>query len=605
MHWLLFAAVVLLFVVDRFAYPITQRLEFMASDAMLKAHAEDSAPVPGILLINIDERSLAEMAPDFGRWPWPRAVHAELLENILEQKPRAVMFDIQFSDYDTQNLASDKYLVDVAVPAENVFFPIHVLPESNSGEGLPLDEWGYRLGFEKTPAARPGAQLDLIPALRPLSETGRVGAISVVEDPDGALRRYAVYFERAGWRIPSLPAKVANYLGADIPSRPAINLHWDGVPENREQYSYVDVFRDLARESPEMFDGLFTDAIVIIGANAPSLYDLKITAVSNFHPGADILATALGDLLNDDWLRPAPAWLVLVVGLLLLALVGLSYRHGRGLRIGAIVVVVGSAIWLAIAWWSLRADWLLPVVPVLFWPALLYIALGLHQTLRERAARDRAVTAFGRFIDPRVVAGLVKEDSDVLRAAPESREVTVLFSDIRGFTTLSETRPPEEIVHLLNRYFSRQVEVIFQHGGTIDKFIGDAIMAFWGAPVEDAKQADNAVLAALEMTHVVDEFRKELSATGIEFDIGIGLHTGPAVVGFIGSENRLDYTAIGDTVNLASRIEGQTKGVARILVSGETRERCTRKFHFIDHGEFTVKGRARAVHLYEPQEEGS
>src|SRR5690606_32911690 len=218
--------------------------------------------------------------------------------------------------------------------------------------------------------------------------------------------------------------------------------------------------------------------------------------------------------------------------------------------------------------------------------------------------RDAAVNAFGRFIDPRVVKSLVREDSDALRAPPESREVTVLFSDIRGFTTLSETRSPEEIVRLLNRYFARQVEVIFRHGGTIDKFIGDAIMAFWGAPVPNPDQAEHAVRAALEMTRVVRGFRAELAADGIDFDIGIGLHTGPAVVGFIGAENRLDYTAIGDTVNLASRIEGQTKGVARVLVSEETRARCENAFRFFDHGEFQVKGRAKAVQLHEPREEG-
>lgn len=595
----------LLLVVDLFAWPLTQRLEFIAGDALLSADAARSAPVPGIVLINIDERSLNEMAPQFGRWPWPRSVHAELLENLLKQQPRAVVFDIMFTDYDVAHPEGDKYLIDVAVPASNVFFPLHVPDGHVDGPGLPLDEWGYRLGFDKTAAARPGAELHFVPSLRPLTETGRVGAISAIEDPDGALRRYAVYFERNGWRIPSLPAKVAASLGSDLPARPHIRLHWDGAPEDREQYSYVDVFRDLARAEPELFADLFRDTIVIIGGNAPSLYDLKVTPVSNVHPGADILATALGDLLHDDWLRPVPAPLVLLAGLALLGAVAWSFHAGHGLRLGAVIVVVAAIGWPLLAYWLLGADRQLPVVPVPLYPALLYIALGLHQTLHERAAREAAVTTFGRFIDPRVVESLVKEDSDVLNALPASREVTVLFSDIRGFTTLSETRPPEEIVQLLNRYFARQVEVIFRFGGTIDKFIGDAIMAFWGAPVENPDQAEHAVRAALEMTRVVAEFRRELAETGVEFDIGIGLHTGPAVVGFIGADNRLDYTAIGDTVNLASRIEGQTKGVARVLISEETRRRCGEKFEFIDHGEFKVKGRTQPVRLYEPREEGA
>jgi adenylate cyclase len=150
--------------------------------------------------------------------------------------------------------------------------------------------------------------------------------------------------------------------------------------------------------------------------------------------------------------------------------------------------------------------------------------------------------------------------------------------------------------------------VVFKHGGTLDKFIGDAIMAFWNAPTENPRHAEQAVAAALEMGEALDRFKEELAVTDgslHDFDIGIGLHTGPAVVGFLGSDDRLDYTAIGDTVNLASRIEGCTKGVARVLVSGATRAACQRnpdcRFSFVDHGEFHVKGRDQGVELLEPK----
>jgi adenylate cyclase len=176
----------------------------------------------------------------------------------------------------------------------------------------------------------------------------------------------------------------------------------------------------------------------------------------------------------------------------------------------------------------------------------------------------------------------------------------VLFSDIRGSTTLSETRKPEEVVELLNRYFGRQVEVIFRHGGCLDKFIGDAIMAFWGAPLDDADHAKHAVMAALEMSDNLEVFKRELGAAGKAFDVGIGLNSGPAVLGIIGSENKREYTAIGDTVNLGSRIEGLTKGVARILISEETMRRCGDAFDYVDHGQHAVKGRERPVRLFEP-----
>lgn len=597
----MFASILLLAIIHLFIWPYGQRLEYVASDGLLKAHAMKRAPDPGILLINIDERSLERMAVEhgFGRWPWPRSTHAALLEAILKQQPRAVVFDILFSDWDPEHREADEYLVEVARDAQNTFFPLHVLPESPE-QGLPLDRYGYKLGFQKTAAARPGAQLHLVPPLRPIAETGRIGAITLRNDPDGVTRSYYIDIRRDGWIIPSLPARVAEFLGTEVPTTEAITLNWNGPPQFRESYSYSDVFSDLVSGNGEDFAGMFTDTIVIIGGNAPSLADLRVTPIDNVHPGVDILATALGDLLNNDWLRMLdPAWVMLAVLALMLA-IHWAFHFDRGLMLAAGVVLTGSLAWLAFAWFGLGMDLQVPVIPPIAFPFLLFLAYGLHQTLQERAARRQAISTFGRFIDPRVAESLVRDDSELLDAPPQSREVTVLFSDIRGFTTLSESRKPEEIVSLLNRYFAQQVDVIFKHGGTIDKFIGDAIMAFWGAPADDPDQADNAVAAAEEMVAVVKLFQQELAEIDIPFDIGIGLHTGPAVVGFIGSRNRLDYTVIGDTVNLASRIEGQTKNRARILISEDTRARCKHPRQYRDHGSVTVKGRAAPVTLYEP-----
>jgi adenylate cyclase len=234
-----------------------------------------------------------------------------------------------------------------------------------------------------------------------------------------------------------------------------------------------------------------------------------------------------------------------------------------------------------------------------------YFAAALGEYLREKKSREQTVRIFNRFLDPRVVSSLVAQGETPQSLSGQAREITVLFSDIRGFTTLSEKRSPEEIVSLLNRYFSLQVEIIFRHGGTLDKFIGDAIMAFWGAPQDDAQHAEHAVAAALEMEQSLLRFKTELGEEGMDFDVGIGIHTGPAVVGFLGSETRLDYTAIGDTVNLSSRIEGLTKGVARILVSADTVAHCItgegrNAFDFSPAGSYKVKGRSQEVELFTP-----
>jgi adenylate cyclase len=258
---------------------------------------------------------------------------------------------------------------------------------------------------------------------------------------------------------------------------------------------------------------------------------------------------------------------------------------------------------------SVQQRLLLPVFTPMVFAWVYYAVAALSEYLQERRARQRSVDMFCRFLDPRVVKDLVSEGEQALHDYVNAgeRELSVLFSDIRGFTTLSESRSAEEIVSLLNRYFSRQTHVIFAHSGTVDKFIGDAIMAFWGAPIANKTHACDAVAAALDMVDALLDFREELGGDiGQSFNIGIGIHSGPAVVGLIGADNRLDYTCIGDTVNLASRIEGKTKDIGvRVLVSGATREQCGDMFDFIAHGSYKVKGREQEVLLFEPRRHGS
>jgi adenylate cyclase len=214
---------------------------------------------------------------------------------------------------------------------------------------------------------------------------------------------------------------------------------------------------------------------------------------------------------------------------------------------------------------------LLPVVTPIAGAWLFYGAAALAEFLRERRQRQAAMAQFSRFTNPHVAQLLV--DRGGIETA--RREVTLLFSDIRGFTTLSESRKPEEVIDLLNRYFSLQVDVVFKHGGSLDKFIGDCIMAIWGAPLDDREHAKHAVACALDMVDTLLAFKRALGADDTDFDVGIGVHSGPAVVGLMGSQKRLEYTAIGDTVNLASRIESLTKDAKRrVLVSKDTRELC-------------------------------
>jgi adenylate cyclase len=578
-----------------------ERVDNALGDELLRWHSAGRSPPGDIVLVAIDQHSLESLEELAGPWPWPRSVHGELIENLARWRPRAVAFDVLFNERDVFQPDNDRVLVEIALTQDNLFFPTQRMPDGNP---YPMHELPPSLGAVRTDpnAAGPGPVLVPPFVLDPKNWQG--GLVNFETDTDGRGRHYRLFDETGGWRIPYLGASIARFTGATLPPDERIRLNWFGQPFRT--ISYSDLFDDLGAREPKIGPTL-TDSIVVIGATATGLNDMRPTPLTAQTEGVLVPTTAIANLRAGDWLRDLPSRWPLA-GLLVLAIT-LGFRRrisplGLGLGLGAATL---AAVVLSYA--LLGAERYAPVGAALLLGWIGYGLFTIQAQWLERREREATIGIFGRFLDPRVVAGLVETGELARDQKPVAREISILFSDIRGFTTLSETRTPEQVVHLLNRYFSRQVDVIFRHGGTLDKFIGDAVMAFWNAPTDTPGHATRAVAAAIEMTRALDEFKKELAAGGEglgDFDIGIGLHTGPAVVGFLGSDSRMEYTAIGDTVNLASRIEGATKGVARVLVSDATRTACGGDGNglvFVHRGQFRVKGREQPVELYEPMQD--
>ena len=576
-----------------------QPFENRLSDFFIRQQAHDLQPDPQIVIVDIDDASLARMQDVAGNWPWPRSVHGELVRGLAKQHPAAIVFDFMFIERDQYRPESDRLFNEALAVDSKVYFPLVRRDPAQDASGAPLAKVAPMLGLQATEQAEQDAHIALLPPLAIEPRYWRTGTINYEEDRDGVGRRYQLYTPAHGWLIPSLPARVAVDLGYAVPRQPDTILAWRGAAHSFRHIPYVDLYEDFNREHPQRPQDEFSGKIVIIGTAATGMYDMRVTPISSLYPGVEILSTALDNLKNQRMMRAAPVWFSPVFTVVLLALLYLTFRRGaNAYRVGWTLSAM-TLLGLGTSFAAAGHLYLLPVLAPLLLGWSYYFICALQEYLRERREREQAVQMFSRFVNPHVVQELVAHGG--LSRGGESRQVSVLFSDIRGFTTLSEKRTPQEIVALLNRYFTLQVEVIFRHGGSLDKFIGDCIMAFWGAPLDDPEHAQHAVAAALEMAEVLQRFKHELGEQDANFDVGIGIHSGPAVVGLIGSEQRREYTAIGDTVNLASRIEGLTKGVSRILVSSDTMKLCGNAFDFKSFGSYKVKGRDQEVELFAPE----
>jgi adenylate cyclase len=350
--------------------------------------------------------------------------------------------------------------------------------------------------------------------------------------------------------------------------------------------------------------GTFRDQIVVVGATTPSLQDVHPTSVSGeeYMYGVEIQSTAISTLLRGFPLREVPSWTAIAL-ILLFGAIGplLALRFGPfRAAFAALGLLALYAAFVQLMFNSGRiVSFTYPELSLAL-GAVGGLAVGLVVNAFEK---ERVRDLFSRFVPEPVVDEVLKDVDEDLRLGGERRVVTVLFADIRGFTSFSETKPPETVITVLNRYLTSMTDVILSHGGTLVCFMGDGIMATFGAPIEQRDHADRALAAAREMAgDALDEFNAWMrdEGHGDGFRIGVGLNSGAVMAGNVGSERRLEYTVIGDTTNTASRLEGLTKGTPHmIFMSESTRSMLTaQQPDLINAGEFDVRGKQVQVTLW-------
>src|SRR5688572_15645275 len=343
------------------AYPIMRGLENRLLDSFVKAQAASLQPDPDIVLVDIDEKSLAAMEKEAGRWPWPRVVYSDLIEGLAAQKARAIVFDIAFTEADRFRPQDDAAFAETVAKHGNTYFPLLLLPLADKANGVRIRDIAGDLGLVKTKHADPDARAGLVPPLVLRKADWRVGLIGFSEDADGVGRRYLLRETIGGWQIPSLPARVALDLGLPIPDADNVVLAWRGGARGFPRVSFSDLYEDFNRAARVRPANEFTGKIVIVGAAASALQDLRVTPVSSLHPGAEILGTAIENLKNARQMHYAPQWWPALIGLVLLGLLYGGFKTGTDARLIGIGLIIATGIILLGSWYYAGRLLLIPV----------------------------------------------------------------------------------------------------------------------------------------------------------------------------------------------------------------------------------------------------
>jgi len=559
-----------------------QSLEWKLWDARLRIFASPARADRNIVLVLVDQYSLDVYKAQGISWPWPRQMYAPLILYLKNGGAKACFFDIAMTEPSLYHVEDDQILAACMKDVGNVFFPVALSREEKEGSSTsesllsrfsrPADE-GRKAQENFRSITTP---LDLF-----LKAVRGVANVQVNPDADGTYRRISLVYSYKGLNLPSVPLALAEFvqgrkdlMSVPLDSSGGMIIRFFGPTGTYRTYPAAALINSWAQidegKTPQIPPREFAGKIVLVGLSALGLYDIKTSPLSAVIPGTEIQAAALDTLLNRHFIRPPSKIFVLGLTLLLAVLSGIAVSSLRKIWTIVLVSIAGLAAPVAAACAGFAVgcwvEFVFPEAAVL----LTLIGASILNYSLEGKQRRFIKSVFRYYLSPAVIDRIL-EDPDLLQLGGEKREITSFFSDVAGFTTVSEKLSPEELVHLLNDYLSEMTDIILDSGGTLDKYEGDAIVAFWNAPLDEPDHALRACRAAVacqkRLTEINPGFEKRY---GHGIRMRIGLNTGPAVVGNMGSGRRFDYTAMGDTVNLAARLEGACKQYQTAILAGET-----------------------------------
>ncbi len=597
-----------------YGFKVDRSLEWKSWDARLRLLARPERAGRDIVVFLIDQPSLDFFERQQGLpWPWPRQLYSAVIDYLRVGGAKAVFFDLLFTESSRSGVEDDEDMALAMERAGNVFLPLS-LSQKEGSEDAALAEMLRRFAVSKADLPQrsyPSVRSASLPVDVLLQAARGAGNVLFFPDGDSIFRRLPLASEYAGLLIPSIPVALAIHIGGgevlpEIPldSSGHMIIRYHGPAGMYKTYSIAAIVNSWALmdegQEPQVHPSEFAGKVVLIGGSAPGILDNRATPLSAVSPGVEIHATVLDNILRKDFVRLAPV--AVFIGFLLtvslLTAIGASLLQKIWQLVVLFILLLAlpcGAVWLAFR----EGYWLSFVVPEVAVIAG-FIAAALLNYSVEGKQRRFIKNVFKHYLSPDVIERVI-ENPALLRLGGEKREVTSFFSDVAGFTTISEELTPEELVDLLNEYLSEMTEIILSSGGTLDKYEGDAIVAFWNAPLEQPDHALRACRSALRCQARLGELRPRLKEKyGRAMAMRIGLNSGPAVVGNMGSSRRFDYTAMGDTINLAARLEGACKQYGiHLLVGEETFRRVQTDIAGREVDVIRVVGKTKPVAVYE------
>ena len=621
-----------IFALVLWATPVLQSWEYITWGWRVTTFAKPSPATDQIKLILIDQYSLDWGASVSGwPWPWPRQVYEAVINFCRRGGARVIAFDMLYSE-PSMYFVSDDVMFGEAIGQSNDF----VLAFFMGHQAGQTDVWPDHLapnpvvinGLSSWLIPRPHAELEEPRATFPVSEIARnvtlLANVKDVPDTDGTFRRVAPFRVFDGTPVPflGLGAYLVAYtnppylmdlkdnelnvgqLRVPLDDLGRAILNFRGRSGTHESFSAAAIIQSEIRllegGTPVVDPSELAGKYVLFGVSAPALKDLRPVPISGDYPGVEIHATFLDNLLAQDFMRDAHRGLVILSTLILAILAGVLIVKSHTVKVSvlwaalflAIPMLVGYLLYLYQWWW-----------PIMVQEIAILLAVGLGEIINyatEGRQKRFIKSAFKQYLSGDVIEQIL-HDPTQLKLGGEKRELSIFFSDLQGFSGISEKLGPVALTALLNDYLTDMSDIIMEEGGTVDKYEGDAIIAFWNAPLAQADHAIRACRASLRCQRKLAERRREfLDRTGAELFMRIGIHTGEVVVGNMGSKDRFNYTVLGDAANLAARLEGANKQFGTyLMVSEVTWNLAKEHFHAREIGAITVVGRKAPVRVYD------